>query len=399
MHQIVRYLILGIAAIPFIYYLIAIYSAWLFFRRSTPRQEDAPTEGAPVHAFTPPVSNLKPVRGIDPDAYENFASFCRQDYPDYEVLFCVGDESDPVMPVLEKLKHDFPERRIRVLFGSGGKGSNDKVVKLAHLVSEAQNEVLVISDSDVRVRPDYLRNVVAPLADTGVGAVTCFYVPIEDKTFTDNLQTIGMVSDFYAGILVAQQLDGVKFALGPTIATTRTALASFGGYQKIQFRPADDLLVGRLIAEQGYKVELSHYSISTVADYASLSGLLHKRLRWFVVMRHMRPWGHIGLLLTQGLPWSLAALALYPSAAVAIGYFGTYLCLRLVMTWLVGVWGLKQDSLWKKLALIPLWDAVSFSIWLASFARNSIRWRDGQYYIRNGQLVAVTPPPDAEPAA
>ena len=271
-------------------------------------------------------------------------------------------------------------------------------MKLAHLVSEAQNEIVVISDSDVRVRPDYLRTVVAPLADDKVGAVTCFYVPIEDKTFTDNLQTIGMFSDFYAGILVARQLDGVKFALGPTIATTRTALASFGGYQAIQFRPADDLLVGRLIAEQGYKVELSHYTISTVADYASMSALLHKRMRWVVVMRHMRPWGHLGLLLTQGLPWCLAAIAAYPSVAVALGYFGTYLFLRIAMTWAVGVWGLKQNSLWKKFALIPAWDAVAFSIWLVSFGRNSIRWRDGQYYIRNGQLVPVTPT-DAEPAA
>ena len=387
----VRYLILGLAAIPFIYYLIALYSAWQFFRRSAGK-------GAPRRDFTPPVSNLKPVRGLDPDAYENFASFCRQNYPDYELLFCIGEESDPIIPVIEKVSRDFPERRIRILFGSGGKGSNDKVVKLARLVSEAQNEVVVISDSDVRVRPDYLRTVVAPLADAKVGAVTCFYVPIEDQTFTDSLQTIGMFSDFYAGILVARQVDGVKFALGPTIATTRTALASFGGYQAIQFRPADDLLVGRLIAEQGYKVELSHYTISTVADYGSMGELLHKRLRWFVVMRHMRPWGHLGLLLTQGLPWSLAAIAIDPSAAIALGYFGTYLCFRLAMTWMVGVWGLKQDSLWKKFALIPLWDAVAFFIWLVSFGRNSIRWRDGQYYIRNGQLVPVTPP-DVEPAA
>ena len=391
MRDSVRYLILGIAAIPFIYYLIALYSTWQFFRRSA--RADAPSR-----EFAPPVSNLKPVRGLDPDAYENFASFCRQDYPDYELLFCVGEESDPVIPVIEKLKREFPERRIRILFGSGGKGSNDKVVKLAHLVGEAQNEIVVISDSDVRVQPDYLRTVVAPLADDEVGAVTCFYVPIEDKTFTDNLQTIGMFSDFYAGILVARQLDGVKFALGPTIATTRTALASFGGYQAIQFRPADDLLVGRLIAEQGYKVELSHYTISTVADYASMSALLHKRMRWVVVMRHMRPWGHLGLLLTQGLPWCLAATAAYPSVAVALGYFGTYLFLRIAMTWTVGVWGLKQNSLWKKFALIPAWDAVAFSIWLVSFGRNSIRWRDGQYYIRNGQLVPVTPT-DAEPAA
>jgi len=383
--------VLAVAAIPFIYYLIALFSSWQFFRRTGPRS-------VANHNFTPPVSNLKPIRGLDPDAYENFASFCKQDYPDYEVLFCVGNEDDPVLPVLQKLAHDFPERRIRVLFGSGGRGSNDKVVKLARLVSEAQHEVVVISDSDVRVRPDYLRTVVAPLAGPKVGAVTCFYAPIEDKTLTDSLQTIGMFSDFYAGILVARQLDGVKFALGPTIATTRTRLAGFGGYQAIDNRPADDLLVGRLIAEQGYQVELLPYTISTVADYGSLRDLFHKRLRWIVVMRHMRPWGHLGLLLTQGLPWSLAAIAIHPSAGVALGYLGAYLGLRLAMTWMVGIWGLKQNSLWKKLGLIPVWDGLAFLIWLTSFARNSIRWRDGEYYIRDGRLVPVNPP-SVEPAA
>jgi ceramide glucosyltransferase len=276
------------------------------------------------------------------------------------------------------------------LFGSGGKGTNDKVVKLDHLVREAQHEVLVISDSDVRVEPDYLRTVVAPLADAKVGAVTCFYAPIEDKTLTDSLQTIGMFSDFYAGILVARQLDGVKFALGPTIVTTRARLAGFGGYDAIKNRPADDLLVGRLIAEQGCEVELLPYTILTVADYGSLSELLHKRLRWVVVMRHMRPWGHLGLLLTQGLPWSLAAIALHPTAGVALGYLGAYLGLRVAMTWMIGIWGLKHRPLWKKLGLIPVWDAVAFGIWLVSFTRNTIRWRDGDYYIREGQLVPVT---------
>jgi ceramide glucosyltransferase len=386
----IRYVVLGVAAIPYVYYLIALYSSWHFFRRRQRRNISDQT-------FTPPVSNLKPVRGLDPDAYENFASFCRQDYPDYELLFCVGDKDDPVVPILERLSRDFPERRIRVLFNSGGRGSNDKVVKLARLVSEAQHEVVVISDSDVRVQPDYLRTVVAPLANPKIGAVTCFYVPIEEKTLTESLQTIGMFSDFYAGILVAWQLDGVKFALGPTIATTRTRLAGFGGYGAIEDRPADDLLVGRLIAEQGYEVELLPYSIVTVADYKSLRDLLNKRLRWIVVMRHMRPWGHLGLLLTQGLPWSLAAIAIHPSAGIAIGYLGAYLLLRFAMTWMVGIWGLKQDVLWKKLGLIPVWDAVAFVIWLTSFARNSIRWRDGEYYIRDGRLVPVTPT-SAEPA-
>src|SRR5579862_4236722 len=368
-----RYIVLAVAAIPFIYYLIALFSSWQFFRSTAHRN-------LPNRNFTPPVSNLKPIRGLDPDAYENFASFCKQDYPDYELLFCVGEEDDPVVPILRKLELDFPERRIRVLFGSGGRGSNDKVVKLARLVGEAQHEVVVISDSDVRARPDYLSTVVAPLVDPKVGAVTCFYVPTEEKTLAESLQTIGMSSDFYAGILVARQLDGVKFALGPTIATTRTRLAGFGGYGAIENRPADDLLVGRLIAEQGYEVELLPYSILTVADYGSMRDLLHKRLRWIVVMRHLRPWGHLGLLLTQGLPWSLVAVAIAPSATTAAVYLGGYFLLRAAITWIIGIHGLKQRYLWKELPLIPLWDAVAFSIWLASFLRSSIRWRGADYY-------------------
>lgn len=383
--SLIIYAMLGVAIFPFIYYLISLYSAWGFFHRR-------PVAG-PKSEFTPPVSNLKPIRGVDPDAYENFASFCRQDYPDYELLFCVGDRDDPVVPILEKLVRDFPERRITVLFGTSGNAANDKVAKLARLVGEARNEVVVISDSDVRARPDYLRTVVAPLADPKVGAVTCFYVPTEEKTLAESLQTIGMVSDFYAGILVARQLDGVKFALGPTIATTRTRLAGFGGYKAIENQPGDDLLVGRLIAEQGYEVELLPYTILTVADYGSMPDLLHKRMRWVVVMRHMRPWGHLGLVFTQGLPWSLAAIALHPTAAVAVAYLGAYIILRLAMTWLIGVRGLGDRALWKKLWLIPVWDALAFFIWLFSFLRSSIRWRGGEYYIRDGQLVPVTANP------
>jgi ceramide glucosyltransferase len=378
----IRYVLLAVAAIPSIYYLIALFSVWQFFRPFIRRSTATPS-------YTPPVSNLKPIRGLDPNPYENFASFCRQDYPDYEVLFCVGDENDPAVPVLEKLIRDFPERRIRVLFGSGGVGSNDKVIKLARLVSEAQHDVVVISDSDVRVRPDYLRKVVAPLADSKVGAVTCFYVAAEDKNLIDSLQSIGMFSDFYVGIMVARQLDGVKFALGPTIATTRERLAGFGGYDAIKNRPADDLLVGRLIAEQGYEVELLPYTILTVADYGSMRDLFHKRLRWIVVMRHLRPWGHFGLIFTLGLPWCLVAIAIQPTVGVALGYLGTYLVMRLAMTWMVGIWGLKQDVLWKKLVWIPVWDALAFCIWLTSFSRNSIRWRNVEYYIRDGTLVPV----------
>jgi ceramide glucosyltransferase len=334
---------------------------------------------------------LKPIRGLDPDAYENFASFCRQDYPEYELLFCVGGPDDPAVPVLEKLARDFPERQIRILFESGGGATNDKVKKLDRLVREAQHEIVVINDSDVRARPDYLRNVVAPLADPKVGAVTCFYLPIEEKGFAEALQNISMVSDFYAGVLVAKQLDGIKFALGTTIATRRKYIENFGGYKAIENRPGDDLLVGRLIAEQGYEVKFLPYTISTVVDYQSVRELLHKRMRWFVVMRHMRPWGHLGLLLTQGLPWSLAAVAFHPTVAAALASLGTYFVLRCAITWLIGVRGLKQPGVWSRMPLVVVWDALAFCLWLASFTRSTIRWRDQEYSIRNGLLEPVVP--------
>ena len=179
--------------------------------------------------------------------------------PEYEIVFCVGDASEPALPTIQRLIRDFPECQIRVLIGSGRVATNDKVAKLARLSAEAKYETVVMSDSDVRVQPDYLRTIVAGLADPKVGAVTCFYAPVpsEEKTFVQRVQSVGMLSDFYAGILVARQLDGVKFALGPTIATTRTRLAGFGGYAAIENRPADDLLVGRLIAEQGYEVRVT----------------------------------------------------------------------------------------------------------------------------------------------
>jgi ceramide glucosyltransferase len=373
---------LAIAAIPFIYYFIAIYSSWRYFEQPGT---------APDESFTPPVSILKPIRGLDPDAAENLASFCRLDYPEFEIVFCVDPDDAAVLSVLAKLTADFPDCPIRILYGSGRVATNDKVAKLARLVNDAAHEVVVISDSDVRVRPDYLRRITAPLRDPKVGAVTCFYVPTELTSFTDHLQSAGMMSDFYAGVLVAWQLDGIKFALGPTIATTRARLDGFGGYPELENRPADDLLVGRLIAEQGYEVVLLKYSIETVCDYASLRDLLYKRLRWIVVMRHMRPWGHLGLLLTQGLPWSIAAVAIHPSALVALAYLGGYLALRMAMTWIIGIHGLRQPGLWKDMLLIPVWDAVAFAIWLTSFGRNSIRWRGANYYIRDGRLVPVAP--------
>jgi ceramide glucosyltransferase len=382
--QAVGYTILAVAAIPFIYYLLVIFSTERFLevsKRENPRNDD----------FTPPVSCLKPIKGLDIEAYENYASFCRQDYPEYEIVFCV-DRDDPALPVIEKLIRDFPEQQIRVLFGSGREAVNDKVGRLTRLTREAKYDIFVITDGDVRVGPDYLRAVVSPFRNPRLGAATCLYKSTKERTFLENLQSISMTSDFFAAILVAWQLDGVKYTLAQSILTTRKNIEGFGGYPYLEDRPTDDLYIGRLATEQGYETKLLPYVVESVADFHSLGEFLYKRVRWMTGMRLMRTRGHAGLFLTWGLPWALLAVAVHPTLVTAVAYLGTYLALRVAMTWMIGVRVMKQSGIWKRMPLIPLWDALAFGIWLVSFTRKAIRWRGVDYFLQDGRLV--TPPAD-----
>jgi ceramide glucosyltransferase len=385
---IVRYVILGIAAIPFVYYLLALYSTVRFFT-VTKRDLGKNTD------FLPPVSCLKPIKGLDEDAYDNYASFCRQDYPEYEIVFCV-DRDDPALPILERLIRDFPNRQIRLLFGSGRNAINDKVGRLTRLTAEAKYDIFVITDGDVRVRPDYLRTVVSVFRDPKVGAATCLYVSTKETNLVQELQSVGMISDFFAPVMVAWQLDDLKITFGQSILTTRKAVAAYGGYPVLEDRPADDVYAGRLVAEQGFEVKLLPYIVQSVADFNTMSDLLHKRTRWMTVQRLMRPWGHIGLIFTFGLPWALIAVAVKPTPAVALAYLGGYALFRVAITWTIGAWGMKQRGLWKKMPLIPLWDAMAFIMWIASFSRNTIRWRGVDYFLREGRLVAAQRAPAAK---
>jgi ceramide glucosyltransferase len=372
--------LLVFCAIPFIYYALALYSTRRFF--STADKVPNPTE-------FPPLSNLKPIRGLDPGAYENFASLCQQDYPaDYELIFCVGDVNDPALEAIERLQTAFPKTQIRVLYGPGVSAPNDKCAKLARMVKEAKYETIVINDSDVRVQPDYFRRCIAALSKPGVAGVTCLYASTEEVTLADKLQTVGMISDIFPSLFVAQQLDGVKFALGTTIATTRSRIMAFGGYESIMHRPGDDLLVGRALSEQG-AVELLDYTIETVPDFSSMAALYAKRLRWLTVMRHMRPWGHLGLIFTQGIFWSIVAALIRPSLPVAVSFLGVYLAMRMAMMRIVGISGMKLTRMRSLLWMIPIWDALAFVLWVHSFISRTIRWRQRDYRIREGNLVPI----------
>ena len=205
-----RWAILGAAILPSLSYLLIIFAARSFFRRHSRAPRD----------FTPPVSVLKPVHGLDPEAYENFASFCRQDYPEYEVLFAVTNEQDPATPVIRKLIADFPALPIRLVVAPEKIGSNDKVNKLCAMARAARHNLLVLSDADIRVGPGYLRSVAAPFRDAKVGAVTSIFTGLPVRSLWPELEAVYLSTDFMPSVLMARQLEGVHFALGATVAIT-----------------------------------------------------------------------------------------------------------------------------------------------------------------------------------
>jgi ceramide glucosyltransferase len=371
-----RLIILAIATLPSVYYLAAIYSAWRHFR--TARQ--------PSGDFMPAVSVLKPVRGLDPASYENFASFCRQEYEDYEIVFAVADEDDPAIEIIRRLIDDFPRRSIRLLIGAPTLGPSSKVNKLCRLTREARYDILVISDSDIRVAPDYLRSVVAPFRDARVGAVTCLYAGIANERIASELEAIGIATDFAAGVLTAWQFQGLRFALGATMATTRDRLYEIGGFEALVTYCADDYQLGHRIAERGYVVALPRHVVESECAVRTLREYLQHQMRWAITIRHSRPWGYAGLVVTHGPLWVVAATAAVPTAAVAAGYATAYLVLRLLMAWSVAQWGLGGRVV-RKWWLVPVRDTLGLGVWCAALFKNRIHWRGHEFALTKGRLV------------
>ncbi|HLZ91638.1 MAG TPA: bacteriohopanetetrol glucosamine biosynthesis glycosyltransferase HpnI [Candidatus Acidoferrum sp.] len=373
-----RYLVLMAAAAPLAYYIAATLAARRFFLRERSRE---------IPAFTPAVSLLKPVRGVDSGSYENFASFCRQDYPEYEILFGVGEAADPAVPVIQRLIEEFPRRRIALFIGAERIGANRKVNMQARLEREARHEILALTDGDIRVGPNYLREVVAPFADKTVGAVTSFYRSIAEKNLGAELEAIGAASDFFAGVLMANWMEGLTFGLGASIVTTKEWVEKIGGFAAIADMHSDDYELGHRIAKAGGKMLLSREVVATMYPAQTARGFWQHQVRWARTVRLCRPWSFVGLIFTHGLPWAVLAALIVPTPWVAAAYLLGYLVLRLTMAWTVGVWGVGDEVVRRKLWLAPLRDAIYFAVWLASFGSNRIHWGGEDYIMRQGQLV------------
>ena len=377
-------LLLIVACAPLAYYLICLYCVLDYFSevRKLPPAD---------RSFAPPVSILKPVRGADRMAYENFASFCRLDYPDYEIVFAASDPEDPAIPTIHRLQHDFPDRGIRLVTNVALLGTNNKVNNLCELVHEAKYDFIVMSDSDVRVNDDYLRNVVAPFEDPRVGVVTTFYRGIPARGLVSNMDALGMYADSAPGALAARKLERkMQFAFGWTMATTKTVLSGVGGFESMVNYHSDDFELGNRISRLGYRVELMRRPVSMVCPEETLGEYLKHELRWSIGLRNVRPTGYAWMLLTHGLPWVLVAA--FVAAALgwwwlAVAYPLAYLFLRLGLVWLTGVWGLGDAQMARKLYLVPVRDAFSFGTWVAGLLSNKIVWRGFSYRVQKGLLV------------
>lgn len=365
------------------YYMVCIWSANRFLRK---RQAQAPSR---TSLF--PISILKPLKGTDPGMAEAFRSHCLQNYPEYEIIFGVSDAADPAIGVVEQLENDFPDCAIRLVVCPEVLGTNVKVSNLVQMARQARHGVFVVNDSDILVPPDYLLRLMNALSEPDVGLVTCLYRGRPAETLGSRLEALGIGSEFSAGVLVAQELEGgLRFGLGSTLAFRRSDLEAIGGFESMLEYLADDYQLGARISGRGLLVKLSDMVVETFLPAYSFRDFIAHQLRWARTIRDSRPWGYLGLVTTFGLPWSLLVLLLAQGALWAWALFGVTLVLRLGVAVMVGKHALQDREVFSSLWLIPLRDLLGVFVWVGSFFGNTVRWRGDKFRLVRGRLVKMT---------
>lgn len=380
---VLRVVLLMCVVAAIVYYAIAIVAGWLWAR-------DRQQQRALGLRFVPPVTILIPVRGADVEAYENFASFCEQDYPEFQLVFGCRDEQDSAVPIIHRLQSNFPQQQIDLVISANEIGANAKVSNLNNMLAKAAHEHLIIVDSDIRVTPDYVRRVIAPMQQSRVGMVTCLYRGAKARTFAALLENIGIASTFGPEVMSSRALEGIKFALGSTVVTRRAILNQIGGFPAVADYLADDFLLGNLTAAAGYEVVLSDYVVDHIAAPDTIKTMLQHQLRWARAVRISRPKGYAGLILTYGLATSLLLLMALGFTNFGWTLVGLTFLLRFVAAIFAGVILMQDRVLLKYLWLIPVRDLMGFGVWLVSFVGNEIRWRGHRFVVRrSGKIEPV----------
>jgi ceramide glucosyltransferase len=363
------------------YYMLCLWSAWQFLQRSRSVLEAG---------FTPPISILKPLKGMDPEIYASLRSHCVQEYPDYEIIFGVSDANDPAVVWVEQLRKEFPQHPIQFVVCPEILGGNVKISNLIQMLPHARYEYLLVNDSDIRVETDYLRRVVGPLRDSKLGMVTCLYRGIAGETLGSRLEALGISTDFCGGVLAAIQMEGgLHFGLGSTLMFRRDELHSVGGFEALVDYLADDYQLGQRLSQKRLEGYLSEVVVETFLPAYSWRGFFDHQLRWARSVRDSRGWGYLGVALTFGVPWALLGLVVARAAWWSWGVLGFTLLLRMVMAWVVGIRVAKDQQVLRWFWLIPLRDVAALFIWVAGYLGTTVVWRGDRFNLKQGKLAKI----------
>ncbi len=361
---------------PLCYGLISLLCGRRFFNRKSPAGE-----------YQPPVTILKPVKGVDAESFENFASFCEQQYPVFQIVFAVAAEDDPAVPVIRRLMGEFPGRDIELVIDGAIHGPNYKVCNLMHAYPRAKHDIIIVCDSDIRVGPGYLREVAAPFRDDSVGLVTSLYRSPRVRNIPTALEAMGFTTEMIPNVMVALSLEGLTFALGASMAVRREALEKIGGFSALVDYLADDYQLGNMVYRAGYRLELSGYFVESVMKREDLRGVLSRQLRWARTMRASRPLGYFASGSTQPVPAMLLALLVSRFSVAgwtAVAILGlSRLLIGLTFSRVYVRDGLFPRFLW----LLPFRDLLAFVTWAFSFLGNRVVWRSRTFRVLPGGTI------------
>jgi ceramide glucosyltransferase len=364
------------------YLVLSLWSELRFLARRAAARSQA------AGGYTPAVSILKPLRGTDRQMYESFRSHCVQDYPQYEIIFGVNDAGDNAVTEVERLQREFPGLDIRLVVCPEVLGSNGKVSNLTQMMREAKYGHVVINDSDIRVPSDYLRRIIAPMEDAQVGLVTALYRAEAGRSMASRIEAITIATDFAGGVLCATELEGgLHFGLGSTLAFPRAAAEAIGGLATLLNYLADDHELGRMISDAGYKIVLSDVVVETFLPEYDFGAMFAHQLRWARTVRDLRKRGYIGVLLTFGLPWAMAAALCAGCAGWSLVLLAVVALARVASGFLLCAPILNDRQTLGDLWLIPLRDVVGVAIWFASFGGDTIIWRGEKFHLKDGKLT------------
>ena len=350
------------------------------------RSADAELRKRP--GFTPPLTLLKPLAGTEPDLEAHLASFFEQDYPEFEVLFCAREANDAGLEIARRVAARYPQ--IPAKFFSTGQPPyiNAKVASMELMEKSAAHGILVISDSDVRVTPDYLRAVALPFADEKVGGMCCLYRGIAaGGGVWARLEAVGMSVEMTAGVLVARMMEGMQFVLGPTMAFRRDVIRQMGGFKVTADYCADDFVLGNETYKLGRTVVLSHHAIDHIVINLSLMASLKHQVRWMKSTRFSRPKGHFGTALTFSMPFGFVGLlagALLGHVWWGLALLAWAIATRLALSIAVGRMVVRDPSWFNLLVLYPVRDLMGFFFWASSYMGSKILWRGRVFQLLPG---------------